>query len=108
MLGWRVAPEPDLNLVFPEEIAALERDVVGLEWAADRLRAAGQQHLRMMRPYAFELEDDVGTRYLRRGGGQSGGVGEMTGETRFIPAPPPHVTHHVVRWLESPVRISIT
>jgi len=47
-----------------------------------RLRSTGQQRLRMMRLFAFDLEDDVGTRYSREGGGHSG----RPGETRFAPA----------------------
>ena len=38
-IRWRVAPPPDIASAFPNEAAALEQDLIGLEeWAAEDLR----------------------------------------------------------------------
>jgi hypothetical protein len=59
-IRWRVSPPPDVASAFPDEAAALERDVIGLEeWAAEDLRKKGLQTLAMTRLYEFELRDDL-------------------------------------------------
>jgi hypothetical protein len=38
-IRWRVSPQPNIASVFPEETAALEQDLIGLEeWATEDLR----------------------------------------------------------------------
>lgn len=93
VVRWRASPEPDVGAAFPEETAALEQELLGLEeWAAEELRRKGQQRLRMMRLYKFDLTDDLGTRYFPIGSGRSGRVHEVTGEARFQPSAPEGVS----------------
>jgi hypothetical protein len=106
---WRVAPEPDIALAFPQESAALEQDLEGLEdWAVDDLRAKGRQRLRTMRLYRrFVLTDDVGTAYMTKGSSSGGGNHEMTGEARFQPGVPPTASVLTLSWLGLEVPIPI-
>ena len=107
-IRWRVSPQPDIALAFPDEAAALERDLIGLEeWAADELRKKGDQKLAMMRLYKFGLEDDFGTLYVPMGSRHGGAPGGMTGEADF-PAPPPEASRLVFSWLGLEVPIPIT
>ncbi len=46
----------------------------------------------------FELSDDLGTIYRKRGGGASGGGGEMVGRMVFTPAPPDGATILTIGW----------
>ena len=109
LVRWRVSPEPDIASVFPEEAAALEQDLVGLEdWATEDLRRKGQQQLRMLRLYKFGLTDDLGTLYSSMGSGHSGRPHEMTGEVRFQPAPPAAAASLSFSWLGLEVPIPVT
>ena len=107
---WRVSPEPDIALAFPQEAAALEQDLVGLEdWAADDLRTKGRQRLSMMRLYrSFDLTDDLGTTYMPKGSSSGGGNHEMTGEARFQPGVPSTASTLTLSWLglEVPIPLS--
>ena len=104
---WRVAPQPDVASAFPDEAAALEHDLVGLEdWAAEDLRQKGLQKLSMMRLYKFGLTDDVGTSYMQTGSRHGGGPSGMTGEAEFH-APPPNASVLVFSWLGREVPIPI-
>jgi hypothetical protein len=99
-IRWRVSPQPDIASVFPDEVGALEKDLIGLEeWAAEDLRQKGYEELRMMRLYKFGLRDDLGTSYVQtearvHGGGQS----EVTGEVEFD-APRPGASLLMFSWL---------
>jgi hypothetical protein len=107
-IRWRVSPPPDIVSAFPDEAAALERDLIGLEeWAAEDLRKKGLQTLAMTRLYEFELRDDLGTAYVRMGSRHGGGPNGMTGEAEFQ-APPPEASLLVISWLglEVPIPVS--
>lgn len=96
---WRVAPEPDIDAVFPLEVAQMARDSEGTEtWAAEHLQNKGREGLRNMRLYNFELSDDAGTLYTHSGGGSRGRPGEVTGEARFSPAPPAEASGLMLIW----------
>jgi hypothetical protein len=108
VVRWRVSPEPEITAAFPHEAAALEQDLVGLEdWAAEDLRRKGQQKLSMMWLYKFALTDDLGTPYFQMGSGHSGRPHEMTGESRFQPAPPSGVSLLTFSWLGLEIPIPI-
>jgi hypothetical protein len=98
---WRASPEPDIALAFPQETAAPEQDLAGLEdWAADDLRTKGRQKLTMMRLYRrFDLTDDLGTTSTPKGSSHGGGGGEMAGEAKFQPAVPPTTLELTFSWL---------
>jgi len=99
-LRWRVSPEPDITMAFPDESTELERDLVGLEdWARDDLRMKAHQMLRMRRLYRFVLTDDVGTDYVQRGLHHGGGGGVMSGDAEFRPAPPETASTLTFSWL---------
>jgi hypothetical protein len=106
-IRWRVSPQPDVASVFPDEIAALENDLIGLEeWAAEDLRRKGRQELGMMRIYRFGLRDDLGTSYVQMGSSHGGGPGAMKGEAEFQ-KPPPEASLLVFSWLGLEVPIPI-
>ena len=105
---WRVSPEPDITMAFPDESIALELDLVGLEdWAADDLRMKAHQMLRMRRLYRFELTDDVGTDYVQRGLHHGGGAGVMSGEAEFRPAPPDTASILTFSWVNLKVPVAL-
>jgi len=105
---WRVAPEPDIFSAFPAEAIQLAQDVEGADaWAAEHLREKAEQRLRMMRLYRFSLTDDTGTKYMTTGGSHGGGNNEMTGEAKFLPAPPPTAATLTFTWLDQAVRIPL-
>ncbi len=105
---WRVAPEPVISSVFSEEAAQLARDVDGTDaWAAEHLRTKAEQGLRKMRLYRFGLADDAGTEYRPVGGGHGGGNNEMSGEARFVPAPPKTASTLTLTWLDLAVQIPL-
>jgi hypothetical protein len=107
VVRWRVSPEPDVTSAFPDEAAALEQDLVGLEgWAAEDLRQKGRRKLSMMRLYTFGLSDDVGTFYVPMGSRHGGGPHGMTGEAEFH-APPPEASLLLLSWLGLEVPLPI-
>ena len=106
-IRWRVSPQPDVASAFPDEAAALEQDLIGLEeWAAEDLRQKGHQKLGMMRLYRFGLTDDLGTSYVPMGSRHGGGPSGMTGEAEFH-APSPEASLLVFSWLGLEVPILI-
>lgn len=107
---WRVAPEPDITLAFPQESAELEQDLEGLEdWAVEGLRGKGRQRLRTMRLYRnFGLTDDVGTPDTSKGSSSGGSNHEMTGEARFQPGVPSTASRLSLSWLGLEVPVSLT
>jgi hypothetical protein len=106
-IRWRVSPQPDIASAFPDEAAALEHDLIGLEeWAAQDLRKKGHETLAMMRLYKFGLQDDLGTSYVELGVGYGGNESDMTGQAEFQ-APPPEASVLVFSWLGLEVRIHI-
>ena len=108
-IRWRAAPEPDIRAAFPEETAALERDIEGTdEWAADVLRTRGAHQLAMRRMWAFELADDVGTEYMRRGWNSGSGGNGTSGGSEFTPAPPASATRVTLRWLGTTIDIPLS
>jgi len=108
VLRWRVSPEPDITMAFPDESTALELDLVGLEdWAADDLRMKAQQMLRTRRLYRFELTDDVETEYTQRGLHHGGGGGVMSGDAEFRPAPPTTASMLTLSWLNLEVHLPL-
>ena len=105
---WRASPEPDVASVFPDEVAALEQDLVGLEdWAAKDLRWKGHAKLRMTRLYRFGLTDDLGTPYTQIGMRHGSGDYGTTGEVEFT-APPPEASLLTLSWLDLEVPVPIT
>jgi hypothetical protein len=107
---WRSSPEPDVASVFPDEVVALEQDLVGLEdWAAKDLRWKGYASLKM-RLYQFGqfgLTDDLGTSYIQMGLRHGSGHYGTTGEVEFK-APASEASLLTLSWLGLEVEIRIT
>jgi hypothetical protein len=85
---WRLAPEPDYEVLFADELAEQAPDLEGLpEPQRQRLRRQLVQRLQMQRR-PFLLADDVGTEYHQMGGGSSTGQRGKRGHTDFLPGVP--------------------
>ncbi len=101
VIRWRAAPMPETWLAFPEEAAALEQDLAGIEdeWAKTELRRKAEFGMHRFLMHGFELTDDVGTTYSHDGGGGGGQPRDWTGDAHFKPAPPPQATLLTLNWL---------
>jgi hypothetical protein len=97
-VNWRLAPEPDYEAVFADELAAQETDLEDLpEEHRKHLRDRLIHRLQMQRRF-LALSDDVGTEYHGGGGGSSGGGGEKRGHTGFTPRVPLEAKSLTVTW----------
>ena len=86
---WRTNRPPVVAEVFPEQMAALESDLEGLEdWAAAELRRKAERHLESLVLYRFSLSDDLGTDYEAEQHRRGNRFGVMEGTQTFKPAPP--------------------
>jgi hypothetical protein len=98
-VAWRLAPPPDAELQYAEELRAHDRDTDGLP---DQERTMMRQQLlhRLSRGprHAMTLADDLGTEYRGTGGGASGSGNEQTGRSRFMPGIPPEASTLTVHW----------
>jgi hypothetical protein len=96
---WRIAPLPDPERQFADELAAAELDSEGLPDAERRMMR--QRHLSRLQARGGErltLSDEVHTEYHDRGGGSGGGEAERVGRSEFMPAIPATATQLTVRW----------
>lgn len=97
-VNWRLAPEPNYETVFADELAEQERDLDGLpDHQRNHLRNRLVQRLQMQRGF-IALSDDVGTDYHGMGGGSSGGGGQKRGHAYFAPSVPAEVESLTVTW----------
>ena len=107
-VAWRMAPLPDAETQYADELAAHDRDTEGLP--EDERRMIRQQFLhRLNRPAAHKLtlSDDLGTDYRGTGGGSGGSGNEQTGRAQFMPGIPQAASMLTVRWDDLDIRISI-
>lgn len=105
-VAWRMAPLPDDELRYADELRAHDRDTEGLpEHDRMMLRHRFLRGLAGAPGQAIALSDDAGTEYRSVGGGSSGGGNELTGRARFVPGIPPAASVLTVGWeeLEFPV-----
>jgi hypothetical protein len=97
-VNWRLAPEPDYELFFAEELAAQATDLQGLTEEHQKIMRRQLLH-RLRGPHQFtSLSDDVETEYVHRGGGSGGGGGEMRGHSDFGPAVPEDAGQLSIGW----------
>jgi hypothetical protein len=97
-VNWRLAPEPDYEAVYAEELAAQAGDLEGLPEQHQKIMRQQLLH-RLQGPKQFiSLSDDVGTGYFQGGGGSSGGGGEKRGHADFRPAVPEGVSQLSIVW----------
>ena len=100
-VAWRLAPLPDDELRYADELRAHDRDTTALpEHDRMMLRHRFLRGLGGAPGQAIALSDDVGTEYRSAGGGSSGGGNEQTGRARFVPGIPPTASVLTVYWEE--------
>ena len=100
-VAWRMAPLPDDERRYADELRVHERDTEGLpEHDRMMLRHRFLRGLGGAPGSAFTLSDDVGTGYRSAGGGSGGGGNELTGRARFVPGIPPTASVLTVHWEE--------
>jgi hypothetical protein len=106
-VNWRLAPLPDPEALFADELAEQEPDLEGLSDDFKKiLRDKLMERLRMQRR-SLTVSDDVDTPYRPTGGGSGGGGNERRGHRDFVPGIPPTAHRLTVRWdeMEFDVRI---
>jgi hypothetical protein len=99
-VNWRLAPLPDPEALFADELAEQEPDLVGLSDDFKKiLRDKIIQRLQMQRR-SLTLTDDLGTEFRSTGGGSGGGSNERRGHSDFAPGVPVQAKRLTVRWEE--------
>lgn len=99
-VNWRLAPLPDPEELFADELADQDPDLDGLSDDFKKiLRDKLTQRLQMQRR-SLGLNDDVGTEFRSTGGGSSGGGNERRGHSDFVPGVPAEAKRLSVRWDE--------
>jgi hypothetical protein len=97
-VNWRLAPLPDPEALFADELAAQEPDIEGLpDDFRTILRDKLKERLQMQRR-SLSLSDDVGTDYRFTGGGGGGGANERRGHADFTPGVPAEAQTLIVSW----------
>lgn len=97
-VNWRLAPLPDPEALFAEELAQQEPDLEDLSDDFKKiLREKLVQRLQMQRR-SVRLSDDAGTTYHSSGGGSGGGGNERRGHSNFAPGVPSAATALIVHW----------
>jgi hypothetical protein len=97
-VNWRLAPLPDPEALFADELAAQDPDLEGLSDDFKKiLRDKLMQRLQMQRR-SLTLADDVGTEYRGTGGGSGGGGNERRGHSDFAPGLPAEAARLTIVW----------
>ena len=106
-VNWRLAPLPDPEVLFAEELAQQEPDLEDLSDDFKKiLRDKLVERLQMQRR-SLSLSDDIGTQYLFRSGGGGGGHNERRGHQEFAPGVPPQAHRLVVHWDEMDFEVAL-
>jgi hypothetical protein len=99
-VNWRLAPLPDPEALFADELALQDPDLEGLSEDFKKiLRDKLIQRLEMQRR-SLSLTDDVGTAFRLTGGGSGGGGNERRGHSDFAPGVHSEATRLRVHWDE--------
>jgi hypothetical protein len=106
-IAWRIAPLPDAEIQYADEIRNHERNTEGLPEGERMMMRQRFIHQLDRARYNFSLSDDLGTEYHRTGGGSGGSRDEQTGRAQFMPGVPKGASMLTVRWddLKFPVSI---
>lgn len=107
-VAWRMAPLPDVESKYAEELRAHDRDTEGLP-EDERTMMRHRFLMQLNRPagQALTLSDDLGTEYRQTGGGAGGGGDEQTGRQQFVPAVPETASELTIRWDDLVFRVWI-
>jgi hypothetical protein len=99
-VNWRLAPLPDPQALFAEELAQQEPDLEGLSDDFKKILRDKLMHQLQMQRQSLGLTDDVGTEFRWTGGGSGGGGGERRGHSDFTPGVPSTAMLLTVLWDE--------
>jgi hypothetical protein len=99
-VAWRLAPLPDPERQFREQLAAHDRDSEGLPEVERRHSRQLLVHRLGHARQHLSLSDDLGTPYHPIGGASGGGRDERTGRAQFQPAVPDAATQLTVSWAD--------
>jgi len=106
-VNWRIAPLPDPEAMFANELADQAPDLEGLSDDFKKiLRDKLIQRLQMLRR-SLTIADDLGTQFRSTGGGSGGGVNERRGHSDFAPGVPHEAHRLTVRWEEEEFQVSL-
>lgn len=95
---WRLAPPPDQEAMFADDVAALERDTEGLpDQRREMLKRRLLQQLSMQRQ-EIKVTDDLGTTITLREVVPAEAQNERTGRMMFHPVPSPDATLLSIQW----------
>jgi hypothetical protein len=106
-IAWRMAPLPDAEIQYADEVREHERDTEGLPDGERKMLRQRFLHQLDRARYHFSLSDDLGTEYLRTGGGSGGSLEEQTGRAQFMPGVPQDASLLTVHWDDLTFPVSI-
>jgi hypothetical protein len=99
-VAWRLAPLPDPEIQYLDQLSAHDQDAEGLtELQRRQLRRQLLGRLGHLRE-RIRLVDSVETMYQKMGGGSGGSADERVGRTEFMPSIPDSATWLSVFWEE--------
>jgi hypothetical protein len=99
-VNWRLAPLPDPEALFADELADQEPDLEGLSDDFKKILRDKLIHRLQMQRGSLTLADDVGTEFGSTGGGSGGGANERRGHADFAPGAPASAKRLTVGWDE--------
>jgi hypothetical protein len=97
-VAWRLAPLPDPESQFAEELFGHKQDTQGLSVAERQLRR--RQFVRRLKKVGQDLRltDDINTEYRKTGDSKGGSSDETIGHAQFMPAIPEPASILTVHW----------
>jgi len=108
-VAWRMAPLPDAEIQYADELRDHERDTEGLPEGERRMmRQRFLRQLNLQERYKLRLSDDLGTEYRGTGGGSSASDNEQAGRAQFMPGIPKGASMLTIRWDELAFEVSIS
>ena len=108
-IAWRMAPLPDAEIQYADELRDHDRDTEGLPEGERRMmRQRFLRQLNLGERYKLALSDDLGTEYRFAGGGTSASDNEQAGRARFIPGIPKGTSMLTIRWGDLAFQVSIS
>jgi len=97
-VNWRLAPLPDPQALFADELSQQEPDLEGLSDDFKKILRDKLIHQLQTQRRDLSLSDDVGTEFLWTGGGGGGGGNEKRGHADFRPGVPASAKRLIVHW----------
>jgi hypothetical protein len=108
-IAWRMAPLPDAEIQYADELREHDRDTQGLpEGERKMMRQRFLRRLNLGERYKLALSDDLGTEYRGMGGGTNASDNEQSGRARFVPGIPNAASVLTIRWDELVFQVSVS